>query len=581
MKKSPNYVLGISAFYHDSAACLLCDGEIVCAIAEERLSRKKHDSSLPILAVKYCLEKANISIDAVHKIVFYEKPFVKFERVLETFVKEAPFAFLPFQKAIKSWLKEKIWIPHLIRKELHFSGQLLFAKHHESHAASACFTAPFNQGAFLVMDAVGEQETSSFGVFNNGKLTTLQAQYFPHSLGMLYSAFTAYCGFKVNSGEYKLMGLAPYGKPIYTDLIRDNLVTISNNGSLELNMKFFQFHRGLKMYSTQFEKLMGEPARIAETEITPFYANVAASIQKITEEIIVAQAQHVKAITQQNNLCLAGGVALNCVANSVLSNAKIFDSIWIQPAAGDDGGALGAALLGSRFQQEHDHNNTMFSQPYWGKTYSADAIEKALSHFQLPFKKYPFNELTSTVAHWLKEQKTVGWFQDAAEWGPRALGNRSILASPVKAEMQKKLNLQVKKREDFRPFAPVILAEEVEHWFYTVGNHAYMQFTVQCKQPEKVAACVHQDGSSRVQTVTQNQNSKLYNLLQKVKEVTEIPVLINTSFNQRGEPIVETPKDAILCFLATDLDVLVLDHFVVVKEEIDSLPHVNSTYEMD
>lgn len=581
MKKPPVYILGISAFYHDSAACLLCDGEIVCAIAEERLSRKKHDSNLPVLAVNYCLEKANISIETIQKIVFYEKPFVKFERVVETFVKEAPFAFLPFQKALKSWLKEKIWIPHLIRKELQFSGQLLFAKHHESHAASACFTAPFQEGAFLVMDAVGEQETSSFGVFNNGKLTTLATQQFPHSLGMLYSTFTAYCGFKVNSGEYKLMGLAPYGKAIYTDLIRDNLVTISANGSIELNMKFFHFHRGLKMYNAPFEKLFGKAARKAETEISPFYANVAASIQKVTEEIIVAQAQHVKAITQQNNLCLAGGVALNCVANSVLTNAKIFDSIWIQPACGDDGGALGAALLGARFQKKHSVKNATFSHPYWGKTYSSKELEKAFNQFQLPYKKYASERLTSQVAKLLLEQKTVGWFQDAAEWGPRALGNRSILASPVKAEMQSNLNIQVKKREDFRPFAPVVLAEEAQQWFKTIGNHAYMQFTVQCKQPSKMPACVHKDGSSRVQTVTEKQNQKLHQLLQKMNDLSGIPVLINTSFNQRGEPIVETPQDAIRCFLSTGLDVLVLHQYVIVKEEIDALLTINTAYEMD
>tara|TARA_Y100000782_G_C10180144_1_gene263688 strand:+ start:1763 stop:3538 length:1776 start_codon:yes stop_codon:yes gene_type:complete len=573
------YILGISAYYHDSAACLLYNGTIVAAIAEERLTRIKHDESLPIQAIELCLNQAGITIDEVDAVVFYEKTFIKFERILETFVKAAPFGFIPFQKALKSWLKEKLWIPSNIRKELNYKGKLYFTDHHESHAASACFTAPFTSGAYLVMDAVGEKATTSFGIFENGKLEVLGLQEFPNSIGMLYSAFTYYCGFKVNSGEYKLMGLAPYGEPKYVELIENYLVKIQDDGSIELNMRYFHFHRGLKMINAKFEALFGQKARKPESEITTFYKDVAASIQKVTEHIILKMVKHTHTVTGAKNLCLSGGVALNCVANQKIDELELFENIWIQPAAGDAGGALGAALA------IHAHlggqTPITWHPPYLGSSFREEQIIEATKRYDLKIIPLGQNELVSKTAELLANQKSLGWFQGCDEWGPRALGNRSILASPVHPEMQKRLNLQIKKREDFRPFAPVVLEEKAKDWFEINHPIPYMQFTVQCKQPEKIQACVHVDGSSRVQTINQQQNDKLHALLQEMDRLTGVPVLINTSFNQRGEPIVHTPEDAIRCFLSTEMDALVLGNVLIIKSEQDQLKQLEVNYALD
>ncbi len=576
---STGYILGVSAYYHDSAACLLHNGNIVTAIAEERLTRIKHDESLPIQAIELCLNQAGITIDEVDAVVFYEKPFVKFERILETFVKAAPFGFLPFQKALKSWLKEKLWIPSNIRKELNYQGKLYFTDHHESHAASACFTAPFSSGAYLVMDAVGEKTTTSFGVFENGKLEVIGLQEFPNSIGMLYSAFTYYCGFKVNSGEYKLMGLGPYGEPKYVELIENHLVKIQDDGSIELNMHYFHFHRGLKMINAKFETLFGQQARKPESEITSFYKDVAASIQKVTEQIILKMVKHVHSLTSAKNLCLSGGVALNCVANQKIDELGLFENIWIQPASGDAGGALGAALaihadLGGQ-------TPTTWNSPYTGSSFTEEQIIEATNRYSLKINHLDSSSLVSKAAELLANQKSVGWFQGGDEWGPRALGNRSILASPTDPEMQKKLNLQIKKREDFRPFAPVVLEEKAKDWFEINHPIPYMQFTVHCKQPEKIQACVHVDGSSRAQTVNQQQNDKLYTLLQEMDQLTGVPVLINTSFNQRGEPIVHSPEDAIRCFLSTEMDALVLENVMIIKSEQDQLKQLEVHYALD
>ncbi len=572
-------ILGISAFYHDSAACIIKDGKLTTAISEERLSRKKHDERLPKLAIQECLSSENLTINDIDAIVFYEKPFIKFERVLETFVLAAPLGFLGFKTAVKNWITEKLWIPSTIEKELNYTGEILFAKHHDSHAAASCFTAPFNKGAYLVMDAVGERCTTSFGTFNEGKLNPIQEQHFPHSLGMLYSAFTQYCGFKVNSGEYKLMGLAPYGTPKYVDLIEREVFQLNSDGSIELNLELFHFQKGLKMINSRFENLFGKPTRKPESEITSFYQDVAASIQKVTEKIIVRTAQFVKEQTGETAICLSGGVALNCVANAVLREAKIFDQIWIQPAAGDAGAALGSAILGYNELTKNTKQIT-FDHTYWGTEFDSNQIIQALTASGLAFHHVSEDEMIRKVAEQLHNQNIIGWFQGRDEWGPRALGNRSILASPTSANMQSKLNLSIKKREDFRPFAPVVLAEKASEWFVTPEESFYMQFTTQAKQGDLIPSCVHQDNSARVQTLTNEHNRRLHKLISAYETYSNIPILINTSFNERGEPIVHSPTDAIKCFLNTEMDILVLGDIIVYKAE--NLAHqTNSSYELD
>jgi carbamoyltransferase len=573
------YILGISAFYHDSSACLIKDNEIICAIQEERISRKKQDDRLPVKAVEVCLEQAGIVIEDIDLVVFYEKPFLKFERVIETYVQAAPMGFLAFRKAVKSWMGEKLWIPSIIKKRLKYKGEIWFVDHHEAHAASSCFTAPFNNCAFLTIDAVGEKSCTSYGTFENGKLETREVQNYPHSVGYLYSAFTQYCGFKVNSGEYKLMGLAPFGEPKYVELIKNEIVDVRVDGSIELQMDKFHFHKGLKMINRSFGDVFGKPARKPESDIDQFYKDVACSIQKVVEEIVINLVQYVKNETGEENLCLAGGVALNCTANGVVSRANIFKNIWIQPACGDAGGALGAAAI-ANFQQNGISKLT-FDNSYHGKEFGEADMLNALDKLKVKHKIKTSEEVKSEAVRLLVEGKIIGWYQGRDEWGARALGNRSIIASPTIADMKSRINLAIKKREGFRPFAPVVLEEDYSDWFVGQGDNEYMQYTVKAQQQDLIPACVHVDGTSRVQTINESQNELLYQLISSFKKETGVPMLINTSFNERGEPMVHSPEDAIRTFFNTELDTLVLGNILIHKEENREVSIKRKKYELD
>lgn len=577
--ENKGYILGISAFYHDSSACLIKNNEIICAIQEERISRKKQDDRLPVKAVAVCLEQAGIQIEDIELVVFYEKPFVKFERVIETYVQAAPLGFLAFRKAVKSWMGEKLWIPSIIKKKLKYKGEVWFVNHHEAHAASSCFTAPFNKCAFLTIDAVGEKSCTSYGTFDNGVLKTKGVQNYPHSIGYLYSAFTQYCGFKVNSGEYKLMGLAPFGEPKYVDLIKSEIVDVREDGTIELHMDKFHFHKGLKMINRAFADVFETAARKPESEINQFYKDVASSIQKVVEEIILNLVQHVKSQTGEENLCLAGGVALNCTANGVFSRAGIFKNIWIQPACGDAGGSLGAAAL-ANFKQ-YGVSNLSFEDSYHGKEFSETEMTTALNQLEIIHRKEAPEEVRNEVTKLLKEGKIIGWYQGRDEWGARALGNRSIIASPTFADMKSRINLAIKKREGFRPFAPVVLEDDYSNWFHGEGSNEYMQYTVQAQQQDLIPACVHVDGTSRVQTLNESQNQPMYRLLSSFKKETGIPMLINTSFNERGEPMVHSPEDAIRTFFNTGLDALVLGNLIVLKDQNQHISIKSKKYELD
>jgi carbamoyltransferase len=569
MNDTSIYILGISAFYHDSAACLLKDGKVIAAASEERFTRKKHDASFPVNAIAFCLKFEGISSKEISYVAYYEKPVLKFDRILSTFINAAPKGFIPFRMAIKSWLKEKLWISSVIKKEIGYAGEIRYCKHHESHAASAFFTSSYDKAAFITIDGVGETATTTYGIAADNKITTLQEIYFPHSLGLLYSAFTYYCGFKVNSGEYKLMGLAPFGKPVYVDLIKQNLITINPDGSFYLNMKYFPYEYSLKMINKKFCKLFGHPERDSESTITQFYKDVASSIQKVTEEIVMLMAKHVKQVTQMENLCLAGGVALNCVANGLLQRSGIYKDIWIQPAAGDSGTAIGAALL--VWHQCLDHSKAaqaddLHLHSFLGPAGTNDEVLKLLHQYNIKVEQPDFDALTESVADMLNNKSVVGWFSGRMEFGPRALGNRTILASPVFKDMQKHLNLKIKKREGFRPFAPIVLAEHASEWFDMPPKSKAMLFTYACKKPDQIPACVHVDHSSRVQTVHEPDNPKIHRLLRAFQNISGCPVLINTSLNVRGEPIVCTAEDALKCFFNTDMDAIVIEDFLIIKE---------------
>lgn len=586
MSKDTIYILGISAFYHDSAACILKNGKVIAACHEERFTRIKHDESLPINAINFCLNEAKIDIDDLQFIAYYEKPILKFDRILNTFIKIVPKGFIPFKMAIKSWLKDKLWVSSKIKKELNFKGEILFCKHHESHAASSYYSSNFTESAFLTIDGVGEKASTTFGVAKNNKLTTLKEIHFPHSLGLLYSAFTYYCGFKVNSGEYKLMGLAPYGNPKYVAIIKEYLIDLKEDGSFTLNMDYFGFESSLKMINSKFSDLFGSKKRNTDDEMTSFYKDIAASIQKVTEEAVIAIAKQVKKETQQNNICLAGGVALNCVANGALQQAGIFDNIWIYPAAGDGGSAVGAALL---IWHQHlnnpkiNYSDSLALHSYLGPDYNNQEILLALDKHQIKYQQLDDNTLIEQLATLINNKAVVGWFSGKSEFGPRALGSRSILASPNFDDMQRHLNLKIKKREGFRPFAPIVMEDYAKDWFEIPTTSKSMLFTYQCKQPEKIPSCVHVDNSARVQTINAIDNSKLYGLLNACYQKTKIPILINTSFNVRGEPIVNSPEDAIKCFFNTDMDVLVLENMLILKENqpLDHQSKFKTSYELD
>jgi carbamoyltransferase len=594
------YILGISAFYHDSAACLIKDGEIIAAAQEERFTRKKNDAEFPHNAIKYCLKEAKIDSQEIAYVAFYEKPFIKFERLLESYFAFAPQGFKSFNKAMPIWIKDKLFQKFILIKELkltlgddiNWRERLLFSEHHLSHAASAYYPSPFESSAVLTLDGVGEWTTTSLAIGVGHNLKVIKEIHFPHSLGLLYSAFTYYLGFRVNSGEYKVMGLAPYGDPKYANLIYEHLIEIAQDGSFQLDMSYFSFVTGLAMTNQKFATLFGGPPREPETELTQRDMDLAASVQKVTEDIIVIMAKAIAKDTGEKNLCLAGGVALNCVANGAIVREKIFDNVWIQPAAGDAGGALGAALLiwhlhlnkARRVSVSHD----AMKGAYLGPDFSDIEIEEELKEVGAVYQKISEKSLINQVAIALANEKAIGWMQGRMEFGPRALGGRSIIADPRSAMMQKQLNLKVKYRESFRPFAPSVLREDLSEWFeYNIDSpymlvvanvHKNKRTTITTQENNlfgldklqvlrsSVPAITHIDFSSRIQTVHKDTNAKYHSLISKFKEISGCPIVVNTSFNVRGEPIVCTPTDAFKCFMSTDLDLLAVGNFLLLKE---------------
>lgn len=596
-------ILGISAFYHDSAAALIVDGQLVAAAQEERFTRKKHDPAFPEKAVEYCLTEAGLSEADLDYVVFYEKPFVKFERLLETYLMFAPTGFRSFVMAMPVWLKEKLFINRQIRKALSGAtkAKMVFTEHHESHAASAFFPSPFDEAAILTLDGVGEWNTTTWGVGKGNKIDLQQQINFPHSLGLLYSAFTYHCGFKVNSGEYKLMGLAPYGKPVYADKIRDHLMDIKADGSFWMDMQYFNYCQGLTMTNDRFSKLFEMEPRKQESDLEQRHMDMAASVQLVTEEIVLATARHIHAETGQKNLVLAGGVALNCVANGRLLREGPFENVWIQPAAGDAGGAIGAALFTwhQLLQNERTPSPHIDSQKgsLVGPGFTTKQVVDFLEEESVAYSVHEDEQrLVDRVVELLQQDKVVGWFQGRMEYGPRALGARSIIGDPRSPTMQSVMNLKIKYRESFRPFAPIVKREEASEWFGIDPQHdsPYMLVVAPVADSKrsdlsaeeiktldeaadlrdrvniprsKVPAITHVDYSARLQTVDDIRNPRLHKLLDGFLSATGCPILVNTSFNVRGEPIVCTPEDAYRCFMATEMDVLVLENCIVLKEE--------------
>ena len=593
-------ILGISAFYHDSAAALILDGKIVAAAQEERFSRKKHDSRYPFNAINFVLEYCNLKLSEVDHIVYYEKPFLKFERLLETYLAFAPSGFKSFSMAMPLWLKEKLFQKKNLFNELkehdeNFNdiNKINFSEHHFSHAASAFYPSPFKDATILTLDGVGEWATTTISEGENEKIKIVKEIHFPHSVGLLYSAFTYYTGFKVNSAEYKVMGLAPYGEPKYKDIIFKELIDVKEDGSFVLNMNYFNYTTGLTMTNENFSKLFGQPVRNPEKDpLTQFHMDIASSIQCAIEEIVLKMARMLSKNMKSKNLCLAGGVALNCVANGKILKENLFDNIWIQPAAGDAGGSIGAALGFWHHELKKKRTNISKDQmngAYLGPSFSDDEVEKVLNSFNANYKKYPENQLIEKIAKELADGKTAGWFQGRMEFGPRALGARSIIADPRNKNMQKELNLKVKFRESFRPFAPSILREDLENWFElncdspymllvsNVKNHLQIPMSVEEKKlfgidklnirRSTIPAVTHIDYSARIQTVHEETNPKYKKLLTKFKEITNCPILVNTSFNVRGEPIVCDVKDAYKCFMGTNLDILVCNNFIMYKNQ--------------
>ncbi len=586
-------ILGISAFYHDSAACLVRDGEIIAAAQEERFSRKKHDHRFPQNAVQFCMDYAGITIDEVDIVAFYDKPFLKFERLLESYLAYAPSGIKSFIKAMPLWIKEKLWMKEFIKKELGFEGKVLFPEHHQSHAASAFFASPFQSSAFLTIDGVGEWTTTSYGVGNGNNISILSEIKFPHSLGLLYSAFTYYTGFKVNSGEYKVMGLAPYGEPKYVNAILENLIDLKEDGSFKLNMEYFNFVAGLTMTNGKFNKLFGGEPRKPESELTQREMDLARSVQDVTELAMLKMAKHIRKETGEKYLTLAGGVALNCVANGKILRENIFDDIWIQPAAGDAGGALGAALFTwyQYFGNERnaDNKNDFQKGSYLGPEFSDETISDFINSQKIMAHKLEETELIKKSAELLNNEKVLGWFQGRMEFGPRALGNRSILGDARSSKMQSVMNLKIKFRESFRPFAPAVLENKVSEYFEIDRPSPYMLLVADVKKKRRVPmseeeksyfgikklnvkrsdipAVTHVDYSARLQTISQKTNPKFYSLVSRFEQDYGSAVVVNTSFNVRGEPIVCTPQDAYLCFMRTDMDALALGNYLLYKEE--------------
>lgn len=586
------YILGISAYYHDSAACLVKDGEIVAAAQEERFTRKKHDHRFPSNAIQFCLSFEKITGDDIDIIAFYDKPFLKFERLLETYLTFAPKGISSFIKAMPLWIKEKVWIKELIKKELGVEKKVLFPEHHESHAASAFYPSPFEDAAILTMDGVGEWTTTSYGIGESNKITLLAEIKFPHSLGLLYSAFTYYTGFKVNSGEYKVMGLAPYGEPKYKKLIYDNLIDVKHDGSFRMNMDYFNYCTGLTMTNSRFNNLFGGEPRKPESKLTQREMDLARSVQDVTEEIVMKMGNHIHNETGKKNLTLAGGVALNCVANGLLLREGPFENIWIQPASGDAGGALGAALI---TWYDYLGNERTISKTdsqkgsYLGPEFNETEIEKFINENNISAVKLPEEELANKVATLLNEENVIGWFNGRMEFGPRALGARSIIGDARSPSMQSKMNLKIKFRESFRPFAPSVLREKTGDFFEMDVDSPYMLLVSDVKKERRkemsdeersyfgidklnvvrsdIPAITHIDYSARLQTVHKETNPLYHKLISKFEELTGCAVIINTSFNIRGEPIVCSPEDAYKCFMRTEMDFLVLGNYLISKTD--------------
>ncbi|NQV42521.1 MAG: carbamoyltransferase [Candidatus Marinimicrobia bacterium] len=587
-------ILGISAFYHDSAACLIRDGQIISAAQEERFTRKKHDHDFPTNAIEYCLKEAGIDQQDLDYVAFYDKPFQKFDRLLNTYLTYAPLGFASFLKAMPLWLKQKLWIKDFIADELQFQGKILFPEHHQSHAASAFFPSPFQDAAFLTIDGVGEWTTSSYGIGENNKIEIMGELHFPHSLGLLYSAFTYFTGFRVNSGEYKLMGLAPYGNPEYVHIIKEKLIDLKDDGSFKMDMQYFNFAAGLTMTNKKFAKLFGGPPRKPESDISQREMDIARSIQEVTEDILLKMVSHVHKETRKSNLVLAGGVALNCVGNGRILREGPFENIWIQPAAGDAGGALGAALFTwhqylDQAREPHAQRDSQ-SGSYLGPDFSDIDIKAYLDSNKIPYHHFEDRDLYTSVAQLIADEKVIGWFQGRMEFGPRALGNRSIIGDARSPEMQSTMNLKIKYRESFRPFAPSVLSERSSDIFDLEEESPYMLLVAQVKRElwreentdksgldminsprSTVPAITHVDQSARIQTVNATDNPRYHALISSFYELTGSPVIINTSFNVRGEPIVCQPEEAFTCFMRTDMDHLVLGNYLLNKSEQTAL----------
>jgi carbamoyltransferase len=609
-------ILGFSAYYHDSAACLVIDGDIIAAAQEERFTRKKHDSTFPVQAIRYCLKEAAIGLDDLDYVVFYDKPFLKFERLLETYLAFAPRGFKSFAVSLPVWLKDKLFQKAMIidafkdafGNDIDWTSKLLFSEHHLSHAASAFFPSPFEEAAVLTMDGVGEWTTTSLAIGSGNKLSVHKEIHFPHSLGLLYSAFTYYTGFKVNSGEYKVMGLAPYGEPKYANLIKEHLIDIKEDGSFRMDMSYFNYCTDLTMTNDRFADLFGGPARQSEGILTQREMDLAASIQAVTEEVVIKLARGIRKSTGQKNLCLAGGVALNCVANGKLLREGVFDKLWVQPAAGDAGGAIGAALGAYHLmlnQPRTVKSGDAMKGSYLGPMYLQDEIEQRLKQAGAVFTVANDEEMLEETARALASGKAVGWHQGRMEFGPRALGGRSIIADPRSPSVQKQLNLKVKYRESFRPFAPSVLREHLHEWFDLDEDSPYMlqvaevsksKQIVMTKEQQKlfgidklniprseIPAVTHVDYSARIQTVHQSTNLKYHQLISRFYKLTGCPVIVNTSFNVRGEPIVNTPEDAFNCLMGTEMDFLVVGNCILHKEDQDPalLKDYKNAYELD
>lgn len=566
MPQSSHYILGLSCFYHDSAACLLKDGEIIAAASEERFTRKKHDENFPEKAINFCLQQANITIKDVDHICFYEKPILKFERLLMTYIRSWPRGLKSFLASMRTWLGQKLWLEHIIKKKLQIKKPIHYCPHHLSHAASAFYTSPFPKANVITIDGVGEWTTTALGNGKNHQLELSKEIKFPHSLGLLYTAFTYYLGFKVNSGEYKVMGLAPYGQPKYCDKIQE-LITLFDDGSFQLNMKYFAYEYDLRMINKKFIKLFEKPVRQPKDPLTQFHKDIAASLQKVTETAILNLIKASHRHQPATNLCLSGGVALNCVANGKILKETPYQKLYIFPAAGDAGGAVGAALYLHHHILKNPKSNKHTS-PYLGPEYSNQEIQNFLDTHKIKYQEFTKTpELAKEIAQHLNHNKVIGLFQGRMEFGPRALGNRSIIADPRQKENWQRVNLKIKFRESFRPFAPSILHEKLTEFYDIETESPYMLLTAPTKKPQDIPATTHVDKSARIQSVTKKQNPTYHQIISAFNELTGCPVIINTSFNVRGEPIVCSYEDAFKCFLRTDMDVLVLNNFIITKEQ--------------